>query len=241
MTIKRRIALPLSRRSFCASLALSLATNGIVSSSFAQTAEINYRQFLKDVTGGENAFRHFTTLSTKKKPFLDAYGLEDNDYRTISARTIHAMAVPAALKQDGRAFTFDWSGDLEEFFVELGKLLKKRGSKINIKALEAKAMAYFSGFKPERGEHIGYIYGPVAEALEADSLLLANLNDTSDSYNFFLLPRPMMIKWLGKQLDLHLEIEHPGAYFAKQLKGTAYSKYLDEAPTPGKKDSPTPR
>jgi hypothetical protein len=230
-----------SKRSFCAHLILFVAGSLLVSSHSAEAAEFNHRQFLKDVTGSETAYRRFTTLITKKKAFLDAYGLTDIEYRTFSARTIRAMAVPAALEQDGRAFRFDWSGGLDDFFADLDKILKKRNSKINIKALEEKAMAYLAGFNPGRGEHIGHVYGPVAEALEKENLLLAVINDTSDSYRFFLLPRAMMGKWLGKKMETFIEVEHPGAQFPGQLKGTAYAKYFDEAPPPGKKDSPAER
>jgi hypothetical protein len=220
------------------SLAFVAGGTAVWPASSAEPAGFNHRQFLKDVTGSETAYQRFTTLSTQKKALLDAYGLTDTEYRTFSVRTIRAMAVPAALEADGWSFVFDWSGDLEDFFTELGQLLKKRGVNIDIKTLQSQAMEYLARFTPGRGDHIGYVYGPVAEALEAESLLLANLNDTGDAYRFFLLPRAMMSKWLGKKLDSALEIEHPGAYFPRQLNDTRYAKYFAEAPRPGKKSPP---
>lgn len=78
----------------------------------------------------------------------------------------------------------------------------------------------------QRGDVIGWLYGPLAELAETDGTRIVNLYTDADVYYFAVVPDAFYKKWVGVEASPDIKVEDPGWQFENQLKGSSYARFM---------------
>jgi hypothetical protein len=189
--------------------------------------EFNYKEFISEISKDSLLLNSFNEHLKSKNRFLESNNdLDESEYNSLSREEMMERSFLSSLVATQIGLNFDWAGDPDRLFEWIASVEKKKNISNSILAKLKSMIQYADSLRNERGDYIGRLYGPISDHLEENNLILLNVNNGSDSYNFLIMDIDKSKAYIGKKLSSKCIIEHPGWQFANQLIGTKYEKYL---------------
>ena len=174
---------------------------------------------LRDLRADSDALEAYCELA------VDPSALEEEFSSEITPEVMKDHALLVTLQEAGLAIGFDWVGDPAQLLRDFNLRLAAAGAP-TIDEAAAQAIRAYADAKPqERGDYVGWMFGPLAERAARTGLRILNVHDASDMYKFLLVDEIFARKWKGVSLSKRLEVEDPSWQFEKQLRGSPYERF----------------
>jgi len=191
----------------------------------AATGTEAHAQFLRDLAlGSPNAARLYWRLASDPRTAraeLAGHGIEPQS----DAALADALCVFVAASK-GLTTNTDWVAEPDYLLHEFDAQLAAHGVQTT-DAQKVQVIGYANTHIPmERGDFIGWMYGPMAALAAQHGLKVINLQDGSDAYKFAVVTPDVYQRWLGFAFSDTLSVEDPSVQFAQQLTGSPYAVFL---------------
>jgi len=129
----------------------------------------------------------------------------------------------------GLVASVDWAEDYETVLDDLDDQFKALSAGLPQDRRDEILRDLDSKCPMERGDAVGWLFGPLAAYADEFGLAIIALNTFADMYHFVVVPIALREKWVGKRAspgNLGIVVEDPSWQFEKQLTGSPYQRFF---------------
>ena len=177
---------------------------------------------LRALGADQDIIAEYVRLQADPKAALDERDDLDIDPENIEGFS-DAVLLSVA-KSNHLIVPIDWVGEPDELLEGLSLCFETLDQPPLLDAERAAILDYAMSKPSRRGDFIGWMFGPLAEAAEKRGLKIIDLNEGSDCYHFAALPKVASSAWTGTSLG-HVTVEDVSWQFEQQLVSSPYERF----------------